>query len=70
MPEFPVNLLEGFLHPLFDPFSLFMQMFEFSEMFHPGLFLRCCFEFLLDRLCDELAQRNTSFSGNRLCAAK
>jgi hypothetical protein len=70
LPEFPVNLLESFLHTLFDPLSPGMEMFEFSEMFHPGLFLRCYFQFLLDRLRDELAQRNTPFSGNRLGAAE
>lgn len=28
---------------------------------HPRLFLRCCLQFLLHRLRDELAQRDTSF---------
>jgi len=61
-------MLEGLLHPLLDLPSLLMQVFEPSEMFHPGLFLRGCFQFFLDRLGDELAQRNAAFRGHRLGA--
>src|SRR5437763_13451912 len=70
VPEFPVNLLEGFFHMLFDSPSLFPKVFEFPEMFHPWLLLRCCFQFLLDCLRDELAQRNASFSANGLGTAE
>jgi hypothetical protein len=63
VPDFLIDLLEGFYHPLFDLLSLFMQGFELSEMFHPGFFLRGGFQFFLDRLGDELAQRNASLRG-------
>src|ERR1700680_735734 len=70
LPEFPVTLLETLLHALFDLLPLFMEMFELSQMLHPGLFLRCGPQFLLDSLGDELAQRNTAFSRHRLGSAE
>src|ERR1017187_722572 len=63
LPDFPIDLLERFFHPLFDLLSLLMQVFELSEMFHPRLFLGGGFQFLLERLGDELAQGNTELRG-------
>src|ERR1700680_136566 len=63
LPDFPIDLLERFFHPLFDLLSLLMQVFELSEMFHPRLFLGGSFQFLLERLGDELAQGNTALRG-------
>jgi hypothetical protein len=56
VPDFPIDLLERFFHPLFDLLSFLMQVFELSEMFHPRLFLGGSFQFLLERLGDQLAQ--------------
>jgi len=39
-------------------------------MFHPGLFLGCDSQLLLDRLCDELAQRNAALGSHRLRPAE
>ena len=50
VPDFPIDLLERFFHPLFDLLSLLVKVFELSEMFHPRLFLGGSFQFLLDRL--------------------
>ena len=43
-----------------------MEVFELSEMLHPGFFLRCHFQFFLDCLGDELAQGNAALSGGGL----
>jgi hypothetical protein len=70
VPDFPIDLLERFFHPAFDLLALLMQVFEASDMLHPGLFLGCSFQFFLDRLGDELAQGNTALGGGGLCAAE
>jgi hypothetical protein len=70
VPDFPIDLLEGFFHPAFDLPALLVQVFEPSDMLHPGLFLGCSSQFFLDRLRDELAQRNTALGGGGFCAAE
>jgi len=70
VPDFAIDLLERFFHPLFDLLALLMQVFEPSDMLHPRLFLGCSFQFFLDRLSDELAQRNTALGGGGFCAAE
>src|SRR5579862_8850758 len=70
LPDFPIDLLERFFHPLFDLLSLLMQVFEPSDVLHPGPFLGGSFQFLLDRLGDELAQGNTALGGGGFCAAE
>src|SRR5580704_1376164 len=52
VPDFPIDLLERFFHPLFDLLALLVQVFELSEMFHPRLFLGCSLQFFLNRLGD------------------
>jgi hypothetical protein len=47
-----------------------VEAFELAEMFHPGLFVGRGPQFFLDRLGDELAQRDAAFSGERLGAAE
>jgi len=70
VPDFPIDLLEGFFYPAFDLLALLMQVFELSDMLHPRLFLGCSFQFFLDRLSDELAQRDTALGGGGFRAAK
>src|SRR5580704_4302930 len=70
VPDFPIDLLEGFFHPAFDLLALLMQVFEPSDMLHPRLFLGCSFQFFLDRLGDELAQGDTALGGGGFCAAE
>jgi len=67
---FLVNLLKGFFDPLFDLLSLFVQVLELSEMFHPGLVLSGYLQFFLDGFSDKLAQGNTTLSGDRLGPAE
>src|SRR5579864_1999346 len=62
LPDFPIDLLERFFYPLFDLLALLMQVFEPSDMLHPRFFLGG-FQFLLERLGDELAQGNTALGG-------
>jgi hypothetical protein len=50
--------------------SLFVQVFEFPEMFHPRLFLGSHFQFFLDCFGDELAQGDTALRGRGLGAAE
>src|SRR3984885_7163879 len=63
LPDFPIDLLERFFHPLFDSRSLLMQVFELPHVLHPGFFLGGNFQFLLDRFGDELAQGNSALGG-------
>jgi len=68
-PNFTVNLLESFFHALLDLLSFPAKVFEFSEMFHPGPLLGSDLQFFLNRLGDELAQRN-AFRRQRLGPAE
>src|SRR5215831_11138711 len=70
LPEFAINILKGFFDPFFDLPSLFVEMFEPSEMLHPGSFLRSCLQFLLNGLGDELAQGDATFGGDRFGPAE
>jgi hypothetical protein len=70
VPDFPIDLLEGCFHPLFDLLTVFMKVFEASDMLHPGLFLGCSSQFFLDRLSDQLAQGNAALGGSGFCAAE
>src|SRR5579863_4541660 len=69
-PDFGVDLLESRLNPLLDLASFLAEMFELSQMFHPGLFLGRGPQFLLDSFGDQLPQGDPAFGGRRLGAAE
>ncbi|HUO26620.1 MAG TPA: hypothetical protein VMU61_13220 [Candidatus Aquilonibacter sp.] len=63
-------MLEGLIDPPFDLLSFFMEVPDSPEVFHPRPFLRRDSQFFLDRLRDQLAQRNPALGGDRFGATK
>jgi hypothetical protein len=70
LPNFSIDLFKGFLDTFFDLVSFFAEGFELAEVPHPGPFLGGCFQFVLDRFGDELAQRDAPLGRHGLGPAK